>query len=231
MNVVLRSGPLVPQLEKILRERISSGHWSPGERLPREADLAAELGVGRSSIREAVRLLAQDGQLTVRHGVGTFVNESAAAPAGASDLPRLLRRARLIEVFEVRRALEVEAARLAATRARPDDVHRVRSMLAARHSAHGNDIGEFVAADLDFHAAIVELSGNAVLASLFATVRPLLQDALVELERDEPAHPDTSAAHDELMLAIEARDPGAATAAVASNIDSLINALQTEEDS
>ncbi|MFE3290511.1 FadR/GntR family transcriptional regulator [Rhodococcus sp. NPDC059234] len=230
MSPELRSGPLVPQLERILRERISSGHWAPGQRLPREADLAAELGVGRSSIREAVRLLAQDGRLTVRHGVGTFVSESAATPSSASDLPRLLRRARLLEVFEVRRALEVEAARLAATRARPHDLAALRIGLEARHSLHGTGIEEFVSADLDFHAAVVDLAGNAVLAALFTSVRPLLHDALVELERDEPEHPDTSDAHDDLLRAIEAQDAAAAMAAVAANIDSVIATLQMEED-
>ncbi|MBP1161978.1 MULTISPECIES: FadR/GntR family transcriptional regulator [Rhodococcus] len=229
MNSQLRSGPLVPQLERLLRERISSGHWAAGQRLPRESDLATELGVGRSSIREAVRLLAQDGQLIVRHGVGTFVTESGATPS-ASDLPRLLRRARLLEVFEVRRALEVEAARLAAARARSHDLSAIRSGLAARHSLLGNDIEDFVDADLDFHASIVTLSGNAVLASLFASVRPLLRDALIELEKDEPDHPDTSSAHDDLLAAIEAQDGAAAMAAVAANIDSVITALQIEDN-
>ncbi|MFJ7623889.1 winged helix-turn-helix domain-containing protein, partial [Rhodococcus erythropolis] len=75
----LRSGPLVPQLEQLLRGRIMQGTWAPSERIPSEAALAVELGVGRSSIREAIRLLARDGLLEVRHGVGTFV-------AAASEL-------------------------------------------------------------------------------------------------------------------------------------------------
>ncbi|MGO4423888.1 FadR/GntR family transcriptional regulator, partial [Streptomyces sp. MCAF7] len=129
----LRHGPVVPQVEGALRDMLREGRWERGERLPNEVMLAAELGVGRSSVREAVRLLARDGLLDVRHGSGTFVTRTEPEQTGQSgqveqsgqtgelDLRHLLRRARLLEVYEVRRALEVEAARLAARRTRPED--------------------------------------------------------------------------------------------------------------
>lgn len=226
MNATLGRGPLVPQLERLLRDRIATGTWTAGQRLPREADLAAELGVGRSSLREAIRLLVHDGVLDVRHGVGTFVAEAAPTP----DVETLLRRARLLEVFEVRRALEVEAARLAAARARPDALDPLREALRERHHRRGGDLAEFVAADLDFHAAVVALSGNPILVSLFASVRPQLHAALVELERHETELPDTSAAHDALLHAVEAGDSDAAIAATTANIDVVIAALRPEAD-
>jgi DNA-binding FadR family transcriptional regulator len=85
------------------------GTWAPSERIPSEAALAVELGVGRSSIREAIRLLARDGLLEVRHGVGTFV-AAASELEHVDEFTKLLRRSRILEVFEVRRALEIEAA-------------------------------------------------------------------------------------------------------------------------
>ncbi|MDW6059231.1 GntR family transcriptional regulator [Streptomyces sp. FXJ1.4098] len=109
----LRHGPVVPQVEGALRGMLREGRWERGERLPNEVMLAAELGVGRSSVREAVRLLARDGLLDVRHGSGTFVTRTEpeqtgqsgqADAAGELDLRHLLRRARLLEVYEVRRA-------------------------------------------------------------------------------------------------------------------------------
>ena len=99
----LRHGPVVPQVERLLREQVRAGRWRVDDRLPNEIDLARELGVGRSSVREAVRLLARDGVLDVRHGVGTFVADAVSPPA---DVATMLRRARLREVYEVRRALE-----------------------------------------------------------------------------------------------------------------------------
>ncbi|WP_305093703.1 FadR/GntR family transcriptional regulator [Prescottella sp. R16] len=221
---VLRSGPLVPQLEQVLRDRIDSGGWDVGERLPSEADLAAELGVGRSSVREAVRLLVRDGLLDVRHGVGTFVAEpvETAEPA----LEQLLRRARVLEVLEVRRALETEAARLAADRARPEDIAEIREQVADRHTRQSGGADAFVTADLEFHRSVVVLAGNSVLTALFDSVRPVLHTALVEMVDNEPELPDTGEAHDALVDALEAGDGAAAVAATVANLDPMIAKLR-----
>lgn len=219
---MLRNGPLVPQLEQVLRGRIDSGEWVVGHRLPSEADLAAELGVGRSSVREAVRLLARDGLLDVRHGVGTFVAEPSAAPV----LEKLLRRSRVLDVLEVRRALEVEAARLAAARARPEDLADLRRQVADRHASQASSAAEFVAADLDFHRSVVGMAGNSVLTALFDSARPVLHAALVEMVENEPELPDTGGAHDALVAALERGDGAAAVAATTANLDPMIASLR-----
>ncbi len=216
----------MPQLEDLLTEWISAGKWPLGTRIPSEAELAAELGVGRSSVREAVRLLARDGLLDVRHGVGTFV---ARPPTAGAGLEQLLRRARLLEVYEVRRALEIEAARLAAERARPEDLRRLRAMLAARHYSTEEATAVFVAADLDFHATVVNIAGNSILSALFESVRPELVEALAELVDHEPARPDTGCAHDDLLRALEAGDVEAAVAATAANLDPVMMLLRKGE--
>lgn len=220
----LRHGPVVPQVESLLRERLRSGHWKPGARLPNEVQLAAEIGVGRSSVREAVRLLARDGLLDVRHGSGTFVAEP---PAGSPGVDRLLRRARLLEVYEVRRALEVEAARLAAQRVRPEDIGRLRAGLARRQELLGGHPAEFVEADLAFHRAIVELSGNALLLDLFAAAEPVLCEAITEMFRHERALPDVSGAHTDLLDALEHGDPEAAVVATVAHLETIVSEIRT----
>lgn len=221
---VLKHGPVVPQVESLLRERLRTGQWRPGQRLPNEVQLAAEIGVGRSSVREAVRLLARDGLLDVRHGSGTFVAEP---PAGSPDVHRLLRRARLLEVYEVRRALEVEAARLAAQRVRPEDIGRLRAGLDKRQELLGAEPAEFVEADLAFHRAIVELSGNALLLDLFAAAQPVLHEAITEMFRHEVALPDVSDAHADLLDALERGDAGAAVAATATHLETIVSEIRT----
>jgi DNA-binding FadR family transcriptional regulator len=220
----LRHGPVVPQVERLLRELVHAGRWRVGDRLPNEVDLARELGVGRSSVREAVRLLARDGVLDVRHGAGTFVAD-AAAPA---DVTTMLRRARLREVYEVRRALEVEAARLAARRARPEDVRGLRATLARRQALAGGDPVPFVDADLQFHRAVVELAGNPLLADLFTSVLPVLREALVELERHETRRPDTSDAHERLVGALARGDVAGAIAATTENLEGIMELIGRE---
>lgn len=221
----LRHGPVVPQVERLLREQLRAGRWQVGERLPNELVLAKELGVGRSSVREAVRLLARDGLLDVRHGSGTFVGDRSAA---GTDVATMLRRARLREVYEVRRALEVEAARLAAHRIRPEDVRELRETLGRRQALAADEPSEFVEADLRFHRAVVLRAGNAVLLNLFDSVLPVIRDALLETLRHEIRLPDTSCAHDLLLTALEQGDVPGAVAATIDNLQSVMDRIDAE---
>src|SRR5258706_9576129 len=102
-----------------IRELIASGEWGPGTRLPREAVLAAHLGLSRNSLREAVRALSLARVLEVRQGDGTYVSslepgELLEPTLAAIDL---LRGRTVLELFEVRRMLEPEAAAMAALHA------------------------------------------------------------------------------------------------------------------
>ena len=102
-----------------IRELIASGEWGPGTRLPREPDLAAQLGLSRNSLREAVRALSLARVLEVRQGDGTYVSslEPGELFEPILSATHLLRGRTVLELFEVRRLLEPEAAALAAVRA------------------------------------------------------------------------------------------------------------------
>lgn len=213
-------GPVVPQVERLLREWLRDGRWQPGQRLPNETALATELTVGRSSVREAIRLLVHDGLLEVRHGSGTFVLE----PSGGPDAGRLLRTARLAEVYEVRRALEVEGARLAATRARPEEHGRLRERLATRSVA--TEAAAFVDADLAFHREVLVLSGNAVLAELFDAALPTIRAALLERYANEGELPESGEAHAALAEAVERGAPDAAMAATVEYLEPSMRLLE-----
>ncbi|WP_335975430.1 FadR/GntR family transcriptional regulator [Streptomyces sp. CA2R106] len=124
----LRPSPLVEQAAERLREQITGGQWPVGTKLPGETTLAALLGVGRSTVREALRALAGAGMVRTRQGAGVFV----IADRPVQDWPARLRRAALSDVYEVRVLLEVQAARIAAARRTPEDVAALRAALAAR---------------------------------------------------------------------------------------------------
>src|SRR5579871_212194 len=102
-----------------IRELIATGEWGPGTRLPREPDLAAQLGLSRSSLREAVRALSLARVLEVRQGDGTYVSSLEPDELFEPTLSamHLLRGRTVFELFEVRRLLEPQAAGLAAVRA------------------------------------------------------------------------------------------------------------------
>ncbi|NUS27022.1 MAG: FadR family transcriptional regulator, partial [Streptomyces sp.] len=98
----LRPSPLVEQAAERLRAQIAAGHWEVGSKLPGETTLARELGVGRSTVREALRALAGAGLVQPRQGAGVFV----LATEPTADWPTRLRRAAVTDVYEVRMGLE-----------------------------------------------------------------------------------------------------------------------------
>jgi GntR family transcriptional repressor for pyruvate dehydrogenase complex len=173
----VRPSPLVEQAAERLREQITAGHWPVGTKLPGETTLAKELGVGRSTVREALRALAGAGLVQPRQGAGVFV--TATEPV--RDWPTRLRRAAVTDVYEVRMAVEVHAARLAARRRTPEDVAAMERALEGRRAASASSDAAFVDADIAFHAAVVAAAHNPVLADLFEEFTPVLREGLVEL--------------------------------------------------
>jgi DNA-binding FadR family transcriptional regulator len=199
-----------------LREQLSAGAWPVGTRLPAETDLATQLGVGRSTVREAVRVLVAAGQLETRQGSGTYVLALQPPPEWE---PRV-RRADVLDVYEVREALESQAARLAAQRRTPDDLAAIDAALVAREAARATgEVEPFVDADLAFHHAIVAASHNALLQEMFRSFLGALRAALVHVVEETVLDVvDDARAHADLAAAIRAGDPDAAIAATHANV-------------
>ncbi|MCV7282206.1 FadR family transcriptional regulator [Mycolicibacterium flavescens] len=162
--VTARRSGLVEQVIDQLRASVTSGEWAVGQRIPNETVLVTSLGVGRNTVREAVRALAHAGILEVRQGDGTYVR----ATSEVSGALRRLCGAEWRDVLQVRRALEVEGARGAAARRTDDDLAELRTLLARRDTclAEG-DTDEFARADAEFHLAVVRSSHNATLTELY----------------------------------------------------------------
>lgn len=209
---------LVEQTATELDRLLRGGEWSVGQRLPGEVELGRLLGVGRSTVREAVRSLIATGQLEARQGAGTFV----ASTTAVAGWERHLRRAAIADVYEVRIALEVEAARLAATRRTDADLDALDAAMAARGAAIGAEA--FVDADMAVHRAVIAAAHNPVLDDVFAAFAAPLRVALLDLVRDDELrtdaeHDDSTHAHHELVAAIRAGDPAAAVAATRHNVE------------
>ncbi|WP_084269999.1 FadR/GntR family transcriptional regulator [Patulibacter minatonensis] len=199
-----------------LREQLAAGAWPVGTKLPAENVLATQLGVGRSTVREAVRVLVAAGQLETRQGSGTYVLALEPPPEWE---PRV-RRADVLDVYEVREALESQAARLAAQRRTDDDLVAIDAALVAREVARGGGVVEpFVDADLAFHHAIVAAAHNALLEEMFRSFLGVLRAALVHVVEETVLDVvDDARAHADLAAAIRAGDPDAAIAATHANV-------------
>ncbi|GLJ61653.1 GntR family transcriptional regulator [Microbacterium barkeri] len=214
----LRRVPLADQAADALFARIRAGEWALGAKLPGETTLAPQLGVGRSTVREAIRQLAGRGILDSRQGSGVYVT-ALEAP---EDWEQVLRRADIVTVIEARTAIEVEAASLAATRRTPPDLRMIRRALALRTSP-GQSVEEHVDADMALHRTIVVAAHNEVLTELFDGFVPRVRRAMVDMLRIRPVH-DASAdqdAHAVVVDAIADRMPDAAARASRAHLDAL----------
>ncbi|UQS23302.1 FadR family transcriptional regulator [Amycolatopsis thermalba] len=209
---------LVDQVIGQLRDAIAEGEWAIGQRIPTEAALAESLGVGRNTVREAVRALAHSGLLEVRQGDGTYVR----ATSEVSGAIRRLCGSELREVLGVRRALEVEAARLAATVRTEEELATITELLDQRDEAYrGEDIETYVRADTEFHLAVVRASHNALLTELY---RGILEAVTASVAATTDTRlPETEAiGHRGLLEAIAARDTERAMTEAAGFLDNLI---------
>ncbi|MDR3660151.1 MAG: FCD domain-containing protein [Mycobacterium sp.] len=218
MTVQVQRHPLAAQTAQLLLTRIRNGEWPLGHRLPGETTLAAQLGVGRSTVREAIRELAGKGVLDSRQGAGVFVTALDAN----EDWDTVLRGAHIASVIEARIAIEAEAAALAATRRTPADLRAIRHTLAAR-GVVGQSVPDHVDADMAFHRAVIAAAHNDVLTQLFDAFLPRLRLAMIDMLKIRPitSEPCDHALHQQLADAIGARNPAAAAAASRTHLSAL----------
>ncbi|MGW3313772.1 FadR/GntR family transcriptional regulator [Streptomyces sp. NPDC001073] len=207
-----------------LGRRIVGGAWEPGALLPVEATLAAEIGVSRGLLREAVKALVAKGMLHVRPRTGTRVlrpehwnhlDPDVLRWKQAEDATALLR-----DTGELRRIVEPEAARLAADRAGPDEVRVLYETLAAMEAAAANpDRTGYIEADIAFHRALLDAGGNRLLGSLGRAVGIALEHSFLLSTQTTGAVEASLPGHRAVVEAVEARDPAAAAAAVLAIVE------------
>ncbi|PSM44619.1 FadR family transcriptional regulator [Streptomyces dioscori] len=223
-EIVVHFLTLYQRVTDELGRRIVGGAWEPGEALPVEEVLAAEIGVSRGVLREAVKALVAKGMLRVRPRTGTRVlppeqwnhlDRDVLRWKQAGDATALLR-----DTGELRRIVEPEAARLAAERAGPAEVRALYDSLAAMEAAAAEPgRSGYVEADIAFHRALLDAGGNHLLASLGRAVEIALEHSFVVSTQTAGAVEASLPRHRAVVRAVEARDPAAAAAAALAVIE------------
>jgi GntR family transcriptional repressor for pyruvate dehydrogenase complex len=201
-----------------LLQAVIDGRHRPDALLPPEAELAEEAGVSRLTVREAIKTLRAKNVVRVERGRGTFVNPPSRwtdleallhAAAASRSTPDGLAPRRLIEA---RRVIEVGAAELAATRRGADHLDTLEAEVARmRAGADAGDVDAFVAADIAFHAAVLDAAGNVFLAALYDPLRQLLLTARRQTSAYEEIRRHAIEQHEAVLAAI--RDGSAERAA------------------
>ncbi|MFJ8478380.1 FadR/GntR family transcriptional regulator [Kitasatospora sp. NPDC094011] len=209
-----RTASLSAQLVDSLRSHIESGGWPVGTRIPPEQALVEELGVGRSTLREAIGALVHLGLLEPRAGDGTYVRSSSELQ---SVLVRRAGSAQRDNVLELRTVLEEYASGAAALRRDEDQLRQLRELLADADAAcAGDDPAAAVTVDALFHRAVVRASGNDLLVEVYDHLGTALTSSLGGLAWDAAQVEEHAGLHRRLVDAIEARDEGGARTAAAA---------------
>ncbi|MCM3533058.1 GntR family transcriptional regulator [Cellulosimicrobium funkei] len=211
----MRRVGLIDQAAARFRDEVVSGRWAVGERIPTEAALVAEFGVGRNTVREALQSLVHAGLLRREQGRGTFVISSSEL---TGTLERQLAGGSRRHYLELRLALDSTAASLAAASRSDDDVEHLRELRDRREAAwEADDRDARARADLDLHRAIVAATHNPLYVTLYSSMLDVFTVHMRDEENadDEAAHRH----HHELVEAVARQDAAGAAAAVAAIFD------------
>lgn len=212
---------LSEQLADALAVSIREGQLPVGQRLPTEGMLVERFGVSRTVVREALSRLKMLGLIASRQGSGAFVMRREAStqaplvlnPDGSIDA--------VVQMVELRRALEAESAALAATRRSKQDIQQIKATIQTLQRAVASG-GDGVAEDVAFHIAIATAARNPFLLATLAYLNQFLLDATRVTRANEATHADFAQQvrdeHALIIQAIEAEDPIAARLAGATHM-------------
>src|ERR1700733_9528054 len=196
-------------VEQILAE-VNQRGLKPGTRMPSERELQRLLGVGRSTVREAMTGLSALGVVDIRHGEGAFVARDPAVFGATDEIATALSKGVTRVLLEARRPIETEIARLAALRRTDSDLNALRAILkehADLMAAHQSAARQAA----QFHLLLADSAHNEVLAGFVASYRRLLVDRGPHLEQIEGYRAWELEGHRRLLSAVDAANPELAT--------------------
>jgi GntR family transcriptional repressor for pyruvate dehydrogenase complex len=210
--------PISSEVAQVLMSHLLHDGYEVGQRIPPERALAAQLGVGRSVVREALKSLALLGLVETRSGDGNYLqSRSSGLLPDTFEWGMLLEENTLEEVIEARRELEVVLAGFAAARRTPEDIADLRALLDEMRAAGADE--SFVRADVAFHLRIARTAGNPVLQKMLESTHSLLHAWISRvIEAAGDTRPSVNE-HVPVLEAIEAGDVDAARAAIRDHLD------------
>ena len=226
MYKVVRTSRLYEQIVQQIEESVLKGTLKPGDQLPAERELAQQLGVSRTAVREAVKTLREKGLVEAYSGRGTFITDGTSQAARQSfDLMVKLGQAEgSPHLAELRLILEPGIAALAAARVQEPEIVALREAVAVMDGAQ-RDPEAYIEADLDFHLALAEAAANPLILSLIDSIVGLLREQRMRIFNVEGGPQRGQIHHKRILEAIERHDPEMARSAMRSHLE------QVREDS
>ena len=205
---------------EILKKRIfDEKTLVPGDKLPNENELSSELGVSRATLREAIRILVNDGILTVYRGKGTFVSSKVDQFAEASvigNIDNIDMKVRLRDLYEARLIIEPEAASLAAMRATDEEIEEILNLgeIVQKNIKKNPRGAARVNSEKEFHGAIMKAAHNDFLAQFIPVLTETIEKTFALDENLEIIAEDAYKDHIMIMHFLKVRDAAALKSAV-----------------
>lgn len=195
---------LVDEVIYQIQQQILLGHLKAGDKIPSEPELMTLFDVGRSTVREAIKVLANKGLLEVKQGEGTFVLDRVIRD---ESLEQRLRRANILEVYEVRKLLEIEIAGLAAIRRTQSDLNEISSQLEKQINYKLNqDKDAYIESDLAFHMTVAKATHNDVLMDLYVDFENATRRAITDEVNDPDIFQKQEDYHERLYESIKGKN-------------------------
>ncbi len=191
----------------------------PGDKLPTERELIATFRVGRSSVREALKILSAIGVVRTVSGAGTFVGNGNLSLLAKPLSLQLLRGGRgTAELIEARRVLEIELAGLAAERATAEEIGAIEDGFVEMKAGQ-EDIEHYIDSEIQFHLAIARAAHNHVLLDLLQTLQYIIRRWMVQSIEEFEGKPSSIDEHVPICDAIKAHDPARARTAMSEHLE------------
>ena len=203
--------------------RIADGNLKPGEKLPTERELAAQFGVSRSTVRETLRMLQHSGLIRIKYGSqgGAFVATDDWTPvSNALRMMLRLNQTPFAQLLEARAFIEAASARLAAARATPEHLAKLRSSLE-RLEANLDDMTVLNETNREFHITIAHAADNLVILATVQALQKLVAGSLEDLVRARTSAEVILTSHTEIYNAILERDADAAERAMNRHLQTI----------
>ena len=216
-----RMAHLPAQVASEIATQIFSGRMKSGDQLPTEPELASSFGVSRTVVREAIARLRSEGVVRSKQGAGVFVVDASPQPTLRIDRELLWDRAHFRNLFELRAMLEINTAGLAAERRDDASIAAIFSALQHLRGVPGSDPAS-VDADLDFHGAIAQATGNSFIVAFLRFISSQIRESIVATRRQtdpEMSARTTYSEHTAIFEAIRNGDPAAAKRAMRKHIE------------
>lgn len=230
----IRRPSVVEEIIDIFKEKLINGELKPGDKLPSETQLMDQMGVGRTALREAIKMLSALGVIEVRQGDGSYIVEGASSAAMNPLVFAILLEAGMnLELLELRTLLEVGYCQLAAQKAGPEDIQKIKnaaSYFEGKIQSADEHIDELTRADLAFHFSIMNATHNPLVIRISRAVEELFFGSIQKTISQIEGRQWGIEGHRKIIEAIESKDPNRIRETVEMSLERWSNGLEENEE-